>query len=64
MKTCPIHPKYKGKKKPKHCDNKDCVCAEIFLILKKKPRILPMPSKVYRDKSKYNRRKKHKKEDL
>lgn len=60
MNKCPVHPKYKGKKKPKHSDNKDCRCAEIYLTLKSKPRILPKPTKVMKDKSKYTRKKKHK----
>lgn len=61
---CPIHPKYKGKKKPKLSNNKDCKCTEIYLKLKNKPRVLPMPTKVYKDKSKYDRKKKHRnKED-
>lgn len=60
---CPIHPKYKGKKQPKQCNNKACICAKIYLILKNKPRILPMPTKVYKDKTKYDRKKKHKNKD-
>lgn len=56
MKKCPVHPKYKGKKKPKMTDNKDCKCAELFLLLKNKPRVLPMPTKVIKDKSKYDRK--------
>ena len=60
---CPVHPKYKGKKKPKLCKNKDCICAKIYLELHRKPRVLPMPTKVYKDKSKYDRKKKHKNKD-
>ena len=58
METCKNHPKYRGKRKPKH----DCVaCLQIYLLLKNKPRVLPMPTKVIKDKSKYDRKKKHKK---
>ena len=55
---CDKHPKYKGKKKPKY----ECTqCLSIYLTLSKKPRVLPMPTKVIKDKSKYNRKEKHKK---
>lgn len=57
---CPVHPKYKGKKKPKQSNNKECICTKIYLELHRKPRVLPMPTKVYKDKSKYDRKKKHK----
>ena len=60
---CPIHPKYRGKKKPKFCTNVNCTCPEIYLKLKSKPRVLPRPTKVMKDKSKYNRKKKHKGSD-
>jgi hypothetical protein len=54
---CSKHPKYKGKKQPTN----DCTeCASIYFKLKK-PRILPMPTKVIKDKSKYDRKDKHKK---
>jgi len=54
--TCEKHPKYRGNKKPKH----ECVvCLSLYLLLKNKPRILPMPTKKFRDKSKYNRKKKY-----
>ena len=60
---CEKHPKYKGKKPPKR--KVPCLkCFEIYLLISNKPRILPMPTKVIKDKSKYNRKKKHKnKED-
>ena len=57
---CDKHPKYKGKKKPKH---ECCVCLSLYLLLRAKPRVLPMPTKVIRDKTKYNRKKKHKDEE-
>ena len=60
---CPVHPKYKGKKKPKLSKNKDCICPKIYLTLRKKPRLLPMPTKVIKDKSKYTRKTKHKNKD-
>lgn len=54
---CEKHPKYKGKKKPKHeCE----VCASIYFTLNSKPRVLPKPTKVFKDKSKYTRKEKHK----
>jgi len=57
MKKCEKHPKYKGKRKPKN----ECPgCLAFYLLLKNKPRVLPMPTKVIKDKSKYNRKKKHK----
>lgn len=57
---CDKHPKYKGKRKPKY----ECVdCLNLYLLLKSKPRSLPMPTKVIKDKSKYNRKKKHKNKD-
>lgn len=57
---CHKHPKYKGKRKPKY----ECVtCLEIYLRLKNRPRVLPMPTKIIKDKKKYNRKKKHKGKD-
>ena len=58
--SCQIHPKYKGRKKPvNECPS----CLAFYLTLKNRPRILPKPTKVYKDKSKYNRKEKHKKEE-
>lgn len=60
---CKKHPKYKGKKEPKYkvpCE----VCLSIYLRMHKKPRVLPMPTKKFKDKSKYTRKKKHKKEEI
>lgn len=51
---CEKHPKYKGKKKPKYQCAK---CLSIYLTLKNRPRVLPMPTKVIPDKTKYNRKK-------
>ena len=57
---CDKHPKYKGVKKPKH----ECMeCLQIYIKLNNKPRVLPMPTKVIKDKSKYNRKDKHKKSE-
>ena len=54
---CFKHPKYKGKHLPKH----ECTkCLSIYFALQK-PRVLPMPTKVIKDKTKYNRKDKHKK---
>lgn len=54
---CKIHKKYKGKNKPKY----QCLeCYALYLKINSKPRILPIPTKVMKDKSKYNRKKKHK----
>jgi len=53
---CSKHPKYNGRKKPKT----ECTeCLTIYFKLQK-PRILPRATKVERDKSKYNRKQKHK----
>jgi len=57
---CKIHKKYKGNKLPKY---KCVVCYALYLKIKSKPRVLPMPTKVIKDKSKYNRKKKHKKDE-
>jgi len=62
MKTlkCPKHPKYKGKKVPKY----QCIeCLALYFKMKSKPRVLPMPTKIIKDKTKYNRKKKHKDEE-
>ena len=56
LKHCPTHPKYTGKHKPK---NNCTSCLELYLILHQKPRTPIMPSKIFQDKSKYNRKKKH-----
>jgi hypothetical protein len=57
---CKIHPKYKGKSKPKFCENEDCSCTKLYLKLKSKPRAPILPTKTIKDKTKYNRKKKHK----
>lgn len=52
-KKCDKHPKYKGNKKPKH----QCVdCLNLYIALHKGGRVLPMPTKVIPDKTKYNRK--------
>ena len=60
---CQVHPKYRGKKQPKLCNNKDCICPKIYLEMHRKPRTLPMPTKIIKDKTKYYRKKKHKNKD-
>ena len=55
---CPKHPKYKGNKKP---TNNCTICARYYIMLKKKGRILPRPTRQHRDKSKYTRKIKHRK---
>lgn len=57
MKRCSKHPKYNGKKKP---TNECGDCLVFYLAIKAKPRMLPKPTKVFKDKSKYTRKKKHK----
>ena len=53
-KQCEKHPKYKGKRKPKY----QCVaCFNLYMTLHKTPRLLPMPTRVIPDKTKYNRKK-------
>lgn len=60
--TCDKHPKYKGKKEPKY--KVPCyVCLAIYTRLHKTPRLKPLPTKIVKDKTKYNRKKKYKKED-
>lgn len=52
-KKCDKHPKYKGKKKPKYkCED----CLRLYLTLHKTPRVLPRPTRVIPDKTKYNRK--------
>ena len=53
---CTIHKKYKGKRKPKN----ECVQCLNFYFALQKPRVLPQPTKVFKDKSKYTRKNKHK----
>jgi len=58
--NCEIHKKYKGRRKPKH----ECVgCLSLYLLIKSKPRVQPMPTKVIPDKTKYNRKKKHRNQE-
>lgn len=53
---CSKHKKYTGKKKPKY----ECLeCLNLYFVLKK-PRSLPKPTKVFKDKKKYNRKKEKK----
>lgn len=60
---CPIHPKFKGRKEPKMCLNKACICLKLYLVLKNKPRMPFKPTRVIKDKTKYDRKKKHKNKD-
>ena len=58
MNTCIKHPKYKGKKIPKH----QCVdCLNLYWKMHT-PRIPIKPTRVIKDKTKYTRRSKHKKD--
>lgn len=61
MNKCQVHKKYTGKRFPKtQC--MDCLNYYISLgKLTRKP--LPPPNKVHKDKTKYTRKKKHKKSD-
>ncbi|MCB9060203.1 MAG: hypothetical protein H6622_01610 [Halobacteriovoraceae bacterium] len=57
---CEKHKKYKGKKLPKYnCE----VCLQIFLFLKSTKAPSTKQQRVHRDKSKYNRKDKFKKEN-
>jgi hypothetical protein len=59
-KKCDKHPKYTGKNKPKY----QCVkCELLYQLLHSQPRVLPKPTKVHKDKSKYTRKEKHKGEN-
>lgn len=58
MKKCEKHPKYKGKKKPKH----ECLACLNMYLSYQKPRMPIKPTRVIKDKSKYNRKEKHKKD--
>ena len=61
-KECKKHTKYTGKKEPKYkvpCPD----CIALYLLLHNKPRILPIPTKKFKDKSKYTRKKKHKEKE-
>ena len=56
---CPKHPKYKGKRLPKY----ECTqCADLYFKIHKKPRMPIKPTKIIKDKTKYSRKNKHKKE--
>ena len=60
MKYCLKHPKYKGNKKPKsQCK----YCLEIYFKLNQRKPIAP-PTKIFKDKSKYNRKRKYKIDEL
>jgi hypothetical protein len=51
---CKKHPKYNGRRTPKH----ECTkCLSIYLALKQKPRLLPKPTKVIKSKKTYDRKK-------
>lgn len=54
MERCAKHPKYNGRKLPK---NECCGCASLYLSMHKKPRLLPKPTRVIKDKTKYDRKK-------
>ena len=55
MERCDKHPKYNGRKLPKN----QCVgCATLYFAMHKKPRLLPKPTRVIKDKTKYDRKNK------
>lgn len=57
---CNKHPKYTGKKTPKH----ECVdCLSLYLKLHSSPRAPIKPTKVIKDKTKYSRKNKHRNRD-
>ncbi len=58
MEWCKKHPKYRANKEPKNLCEK---CLSIYLTLKGRRVPTPPPSKVFKDKSKYTRKDKHKK---
>lgn len=58
---CKLHPKYKGIKPPTST-KEGCICSDIYFNINKlKVRAPILPTKVIKDKSKYNRKIKHKK---
>ena len=62
MTKCQVHPKYEGKGKP--VLTKDgCVCAAIWLDRQNKPRAHSKPNQVFKDESKYDRKRDKKVDD-
>ena len=61
MIKCEKHPKYTGKRKPKtQCYE----CLSIYIKMGKMHRgVMPPPTKVIPDKTKYSRKKKHPEKD-
>lgn len=58
---CPKHPKYNGNKRPKHQCRQ---CLALWMVRGGGKRIpTPPPTRVFKDKTKYSRKKKHK-EDI
>lgn len=57
MKKCPKHPKYSGRKIPKH---KCLTCLALYSLISLKPRLTPLPTKVVKSKKIYNRKKQDK----
>lgn len=57
---CPIHKKYKGRKKPKN----ECVhCLAVYLKMTKSRKPPLPPNKTHKDKSKYDRKRDKKVEE-
>lgn len=55
MKKCTTHPKYKGKRIPKH----ECLgCLNFYIEMHRSPRAPIKPTRVMKDKTKYDRKKK------
>ena len=61
ISKCDKHPKYNGSKKPRtDCDQ----CWKIYLKKQERKKRVPIrPTKVIPDKTKYTRKKKHKKKE-
>jgi hypothetical protein len=61
MNRCSKHPKYTGKRAPKT----QCLeCLSYYIKLGKMTRgVMPPPTKIFKDKTKYSRKKKHKDKD-
>lgn len=57
MKNCPKHPKYNGRKKPKH---KCLTCLALYSLIFLKPRLAHIPTKVVKSKKIYDRKKQDK----
>ena len=59
MEKCSKHPKYNGKKVP---TNECTCCLTLYFQMHSAPRAPIKPTRVVRDKTKYRRKEKHKKD--